>query len=79
MREGSIRNAPGLIHSIAGKKNRFRFDGKIMNSVYTCQFMVPVEYPDKIQNVLEKALWIHTCSGAMNFHNRYKIHMLEKK
>lgn len=71
--------SPGLGDFLAGKKNKFGFDGKVMNSVWTRQFMVPVEYPDKIQNFLEKTLWIHMCSGAMDFHNCNKIPMWKKR
>ena len=35
--EESMRDGPGFMGFIVGKKNRFEFDEKIMNSVWTCQ------------------------------------------
>lgn len=46
---------PGLVSFIAGKNNRFGFEGKIRKSIWTCQCMVLVECPDKIQNYLGKS------------------------
>lgn len=38
----------GGLHS--WRENMFGFEEKIMNSVWTCQFVVTVEYSDRIQN-----------------------------
>lgn len=49
-----------------------------MNSVLDATVYGTRRISDKLQNILEKAPWIHMCIGSKDFHNWYKIHRQRK-